>query len=202
MELQENGLVLARMSYNHGPAPDDLTPDYFVLGESALQQEKLVLKFLSFWKDPAKQLWCSALIGDWMRTHELAVATGDEKLIRVAAQRAEQCRQDRVRRLIKSIGDRRAPFYALRGLYDLQAPELDKYVQRGLRGSSSPGAVTKFLNFTGDPRWCQQVFDLWSRGFRAKLTPQDRMLSYALQHDRHNVLEALGGGSLTKRNSG
>lgn len=153
MELQENGLVLARMCGEDGPAPDDLQPDYFVVGESALQQEELVLEFLSFWKDPAMQLWCSALIGDWMRTHELAVVTGDEKLIRVAAHRAEQCRQDQVRRLIKSIGDGPAPFYALRGLYDLQAPELDEYVQRGLCGSSwAQQAVTTFLNFTRDPR--------------------------------------------------
>lgn len=155
-ELEDNGLVLGRMYGKYGPAPDDLQPDYFVAAEFTLRQEELVLKFLNSWKDPAKQLWCSASVGDWPRTHELAVETGDEKLIRVAANRAEQCRQDQIRRLIKSAGDGPAPFYVLRGLYDLQAPELDEYIQRGLDGERwAQQAVIELLDFTADPRWCQ-----------------------------------------------
>jgi hypothetical protein len=105
-ELADSGLVEGREYGEFGPMTNDTLPDCYLPGDSLLEHEDLALAFLAHWNDPETQLWCSALIADWPKAHELAVEAGDEDLIRVTAPRAAECRRARIHQCLGLDGDR------------------------------------------------------------------------------------------------
>ena len=196
-ELMNNGLIKGFLYGIPNFCRDGLKPDYFVIKKRALRHEALVLDFLRVWKEPQSQIWATALIGDWLLAHQLAVKSADKHLIEVTAPRAEACRTHRIRMVKDSVGDGPPPTNALWALRDLKAPELDEYVRRGLRSDEWGASATgEFLRSSDDPRWCDEVFELWTTSYCVNCHSAQNFLCYLLRHGHRteDVIDLIAHG--------
>ncbi|MFH1920178.1 MAG: hypothetical protein ABIP48_09875 [Planctomycetota bacterium] len=91
--------LLEGIEYDGDPSEENMEPEAHRLTPKALWYEKLVVAFAKNWENLDYRLWLACLVGDWMLAHELASATADGHLIEHTRQRAEECRQIRIRRL-------------------------------------------------------------------------------------------------------
>lgn len=182
-ELVDNGLVEGRKYGKPGPVADGTHADCFLPGDELIKHENLALDFLQHWKAPEKQLWCSALVGDWLLAHQLAIESNNQDLIRVTAPHAEECHRLRIRQVLGPYGEWGVDTEGYLILYYSLADDLDEHVQRGLEGNDSArDRVTRFLNLSGDSRWCELVYDRWSRGVQANEVLPDGLPIYLLRH--------------------
>ena len=190
-ELRDNGLIKGFHYGIHSFCPDSMGPDYFVIAKKALRHETLVLEFLRIWKRPESRIWASALIGDWLLAHQFAIESADQQLIEITAPRAEACRTHRIRMVKDSVGDDPPHTNALYALRDLKAPELDEYVRRGLSSDGWGLSVAgEFLRSSDDPKWCEEVFELWTTSYSVEHHSAQDFSCYLFRHG-HRTEDAI-----------
>jgi len=162
-DLVGNGM-LRELHCSHQAAIRNHEPDSHGLTIWALDKVKLVRRFLKLWDDPARRLWSAALIGDWILASELAIDSNDRKLAEFLACRAEECRTLRVQELRSHIGDIRATAAQLAMLYDAGAPDMDAWVQSGLRDDEWTDVVAVFLEHCDGGNWDEQIYAMLESG--------------------------------------
>ena len=156
------------------------------------------------WPDRGSRLWIAALVGDWPGAHE--VATGQPGLEALISVRAEQCLEIRRRRLRSELGGQGRASDALVALADLGAPELDGFLEESLRRPTGglDSAALEIIGKRDDPRWCPQVYALFTRLDRKGQEPRPHLwlssLRFLLKH-RYRTAEVLAalpraGGSV------
>lgn len=128
--------------------------------EEVLACSDAVDTICSAWADQDRRTWMAAQIGDWLGARE--AAKGCTELEAITEARAESCREMRRRQLRCEIG--RGDRDALYALTDLGSPDVDHLLEESLRGPHS-GLVSAALEIIGkqaDPRWCPQVYAIFS----------------------------------------
>lgn len=160
--------------------------------------------FCAAWASPEQRVWLAALIGDWPGAHE--ASTGRPELIAITGPRAERCRELWWQRLRRDLD---VPFTgadALLALADLKAPDLDRRLEDALRGPPS-GTVSAALDVIGkldDPRWCDRLYEVFSRVDQKAQAPQPHIwmtsLKFLLRHSHRKaeMIAALTGADRTE----
>jgi hypothetical protein len=137
--------------------------------------------FCAAWEDPKRRAWLAALVGDWPGAHEGVIDRPE--LTAITATRAERCRGLWWQRLRRDL---HVPFTgadALQALADLKAPDLGPRLEGALSGPSS-GTISAALDVVGkldDPRWCDRVYEVFSRVDPAAQAPQPHIWMTALK---------------------
>jgi hypothetical protein len=171
IDLMEAGALITKWS----------DPPYywaFAIADEVLEHEAVITAFFEDAQDPEVKVWPHACVGDWIASHEVALANGNATLSKLTGERAEQCREDRHDRiLLQMVRDKGVTPRVLKALYDFEpayaAPHLADALMvdyQALRTAmaivatrddwSWRGAVVKLfrsLGYGGDP---DEVTDL------------------------------------------
>ena len=172
--------------------PPGMHPDGYLLASRAVVHADVVDGFFRQWKNVGAHLWLSALIGDWLLAHELAVAGGDAQLIAATRQRADECWAFRLTLARESFASARRKHGmwdsgAVRMMADLGAEEVPELIRKGLAGNADcVCSVMRLINHDQNPSWCNAVFSTLKRfRLRGRLTKEDVALEcgrYLLTH--------------------
>jgi hypothetical protein len=160
--------------------------------------------FCTAWRDHERRAWLAALVGDWPGAHK--AATGRPELTAITATRAERCYERWWQRLRRDLDTPFTGADALRALADLKAPDLDRRLEDALRGPPS-GTVSAALDVIGkldDPRWCDRLYEVFSRVDQKAQAPQPHLwmtpLKFLLRHGHRKaeMIAALTGADRTE----
>jgi len=184
---------LLRAVYDdRSPCPPGMHPNGHLLRCRATAHAEVVEGFFRRWEETGSRLWLSALIGDWLLAHELAVAGGDSRLIAATKPRADECRTIRLTLARESFqrARRRHEIWdsgAVRMMAELGAEEVPELIREGLAGNADyVCSVMRVINCDKDPSWCNAVFNALKRfRLRGRLTREDVVLEcgrYLLTH--------------------
>ena len=161
---------LLRAVYDdRSPCPPDMHPNGHLLASRAVVHADVVEGFVRQWKNAGARLWLSAVIGDWLAAHELAVVGGDPQLIAVTKERADECRAIRLTLARESFASAKQNHGiwdsgAVRMMADLGAEEVRELIREGLAGNADcVCSVICVINRDEDPSWCNAVFDVLLR---------------------------------------
>jgi hypothetical protein len=156
------------------------------LADEVIAALDAIAAFCSAWASADRQVWLAALVGDWPGAHE--AADGRPELTAITAPRADRCRELWWQRLRRDLD---VPFTgadALQALADLKAPDLDQRLEDALRGPPS-GTISAALDVIGkldDPRWCDRLYEVFSRVDPAAQAPSPHIwmttLKFLLRH--------------------
>jgi hypothetical protein len=167
------------------PFPDRGSHPYRI-GEEVLACSAAFDTICTAWPDRDRRVWIAALIGDWLAAHEAAAGRAElEAFTRVRAEKGRELRRCRLR---GEIGGPGQAADALVALADLGAPDLDRTLEESLRGAPSGLVSTalKIVEKEGDPRWCPQVYALFTRLDSEGQIPQPYLwlssLKFLLKH--------------------
>jgi hypothetical protein len=171
----------------------------FRSADDTLRHEAAIDSFCAAWADGARRLWLAALVGDWLAAHEEAHRAGDDALVALTAQRAEQCRRLRRQRLLEARREPRLASNALRGLADLGGEGEGAVLAEALRGplTGVASAALEAIVKRDDPAWCAEVHGLLRRANPDGPLPEPHLWIEALKfllrhgHRRDEVLADL-----------
>lgn len=95
-ELREAGvlLVMSALTFRGGE---------FVIDASALKRTEEVARLYRENVSPATRLWRAACVGDWIAAKAVVDGMGDAELSQLVEERASQCREERLRRILVEI---------------------------------------------------------------------------------------------------
>lgn len=134
----------------------------FQLADPAFYHIDGVRAFCRLWKNPKLRLWLSALIGDWITALEQAGKIDDEALKKAVAERAQEYRDYWGRELCQALESDPTDVANLEWLKSLRTDDLLEYADRAFHSESLSGETEEFLLKIDDPRWCPQLFEVFT----------------------------------------
>jgi len=171
------------------------------LADEILENGDSFSAFCTAWQDPDNRLWLSALIGDWEGVEQLASASDQAELARLASARAAVCRQRRIASLRKMFqcalnNQEYTVQMVLPAMSEVGDELLEDFIREAFsRNDQSSLAAAFYALETDDPSWCPEMFQCFEDRVRdaESLRPATYLGRFLVEHDYRadDVLAAL-----------